>query len=213
MRSVAPSALPSALLNPDQTRSLPTRVVNVSSGDDQAGVTLPEKGEPLRIVGDVSKVSDNPLVRKALKRLTAEMAPTSLTQLVMLRLSGGLEWDAIAELSQKWANAYELTLAKDFVQRLESLPDGETGRLLFQVDGKDEAGESFAAEVRKAINSKMVLGLIAHVGEIPARARRASRCVHPASEREGSVRPGFQHRRDRGSLGEFRQVFSAARAG
>ena len=36
------------------------------------------------------------------------------------------------------------------MQRLDALPEGETGRLLFQVDGKDAAGEPIAQELSKA---------------------------------------------------------------
>jgi hypothetical protein len=188
MRSVPPSALPSALLNAKQTRNLPTRLVGITSPDAQSGVNLPEKGEKLRILGDVSKVSDDAKVQKALKRLTAEMAPTSLTQLVMLKLSGGLDWDAIAQISEKWANAYELTLAKDFVQRLDALSEGETGRLLFQVDGKDASGTPIAQEVSKALAGKTVLGLMAQVGEIPLRPEGPSvACRVRLSETEAMV--------------------------
>jgi hypothetical protein len=169
MRSVPPSSLPSALLGPSQTRELPTRLVSLTPPDDPAQeLSLPAKGEKLRIVGDVSKVNDDARVQKALKRLTAEMAPTSLTQLVMMRLSTGLEWDAIAQASEKWANEFELTLAKDFVDRLESLPEGESGRILIQVEGKDGPGEAIAKELASALAGKTVLGLVASVGKLPA---------------------------------------------
>ena len=62
---------------------------------------LPGKGEKLRIVGDVAGVNDDAQVQKALRRLTAEMAPTSLTQLVMWRLAGRLDWETIGELSRE----------------------------------------------------------------------------------------------------------------
>jgi hypothetical protein len=123
----------------------------------------------LRIVGDVAAVNDDGQVQKALRRLTAEMAPTALTQLVMWRLASKLEWETIGELSRNWANDYELTLAKDFVEHLDALPEGETGRLLFQVDGKDEAGAPIAKEVSNALRGKTVLGLLAQVVEVPSR--------------------------------------------
>jgi hypothetical protein len=168
MRSVPPAALPSAVLNAGQTRHLPTRLVSISSPDPQVGVSLPEKGERLRIAGDVADVNDDVQVHKALRRLTAEMAPTSVVQLVMWRLTGKLDWETIAVLSEKWANDYELTLAKDFVTHLDTLPDAETGRLLIQADGKDAAGEPIAAELTKLLQGKTVLGLVAQVGEIPS---------------------------------------------
>jgi hypothetical protein len=129
---------------------------------------LPAKGEKLQIVGDVAKVNGNAQVQKALKRLTAQMAPTSLSQLVMWRVAGGMDWDTIAELSEKWANDYELTLAKDFVDHLATSPEGETGRLLIQVDGTDAASDAIARDLGKALAGKTVLGLVARVGGIAA---------------------------------------------
>jgi hypothetical protein len=78
MRSVPATDLPSAILEPRQTRHLPTRLVSLATPDPQAGSNLPEKGERLQILGDVNKVNENPQVQKALKRLAAEKAPTSL---------------------------------------------------------------------------------------------------------------------------------------
>lgn len=163
--SVPPTGLPSATLTPNQTRHLPTRVVNLSAPDADGGLKLPAKGENLRIVGDVSKVTDNELVQKALKRLAAEKAPTVVAQLVMWNLSAGLDWDAISRLSEKWANDHELTLAKDFVNRLSTLKDGESGRLLFQFDTSDQG---LAADLAKSIQDKTVLGLVGQVGLIPS---------------------------------------------
>ena len=62
-------------------------------------------------------------------------------------------------MSQTWANRYELTLAKDFVEHLDALPEGETGRLLFEVEGTDAASESMAAELKKALRRKTGAGL------------------------------------------------------
>ena len=101
MRSVPPTDLPSALLKPKPDADLPTRLVSISPPDAEAGVSLPEKGEKLRMLGDVAQVNDNAQVQKALRRLAAEMAPTSLSQLVMWRLAGGLDWDTIAQLSRE----------------------------------------------------------------------------------------------------------------
>ena len=168
MRSVPPSDLPSAELKPKQTRHLPTQLVSLSPPDPESGVSLPAKGETLRILGDIGRVSDDPRVQKALKRLAAETAPPTISQLVMWRLVAGLDWETIARLSERWSNRSELTLAQDFVAHLDALPVGESGRLLFQFQGADAAGKTLAAEVGKAVNGKMVLGVIAEVGEIPA---------------------------------------------
>jgi hypothetical protein len=169
MRSVPPTDLPSADLKPRQTRHLPTRLVSLSSPDPQQGISLPEKGERLRVVGDVAGVNTDPRVQKALRRLSADKAPTTVSQLVMWRLAAGMDWDEIAELSAKWANAFELALARDFVERLDALKvgDGETGRLHFQIVGTDVAGEAFAGELTKVLAGNTVLGLKA-VMEIPA---------------------------------------------
>ena len=60
MRSVPASDLPSALLEPDQTRNLPTRLVSITPPDPEAGLRLPEQGEPLKL-GDIAQVnSDTP---------------------------------------------------------------------------------------------------------------------------------------------------------
>ena len=128
---------------------------------------LPEKGEPLQL-GDIAEFTTIPRFRKALRRLAAEMASKSICQLVMWRWPAGWTGTRIAQISQNWANRYELTLARDFVEHLDTLPEGETGRLLFEVEGTDAASEAMAAELKKALRRKMVLGLVAEVG-IPAR--------------------------------------------
>jgi hypothetical protein len=132
-------------------------------------VKLPEKGEPLSI-GDIGDMNPNPRVQKALRRLAAEKAATTVSQLVMWNVAAGLEWDSIAELSRSWANRFELVLAKDFVDRLDAdgPADGETGKLLFQVDATDEAAAARVAGLKKALEGKVVLGLRAEFG-IPAR--------------------------------------------
>ena len=132
-------------------------------------MNLPGKGESLRIVGDIADVNEDSRVQKALRRLTAEMAPTAVTQLVMWHLASNLDWDAIGELSRTWANDYEMTLAKDFVEHLDALPAGETGRLLFELDTKDAACAPIAREVSKLLRGKTVLGLLSQVVEVPSR--------------------------------------------
>ena len=168
MRSVPPTSLPFTNLAPGQTRNLPTRVVSISSLNLEAGLMLPQEGEKLQILGDISQVNNNPRVQKALKRLATAKAPTSLSQLVMWRVATDLDWNTIAQLSQTWANRHELTLAQDFVDHLDDLTEGETGRLLFEVEGTDAASKTLAAEFTKALQGKIVLGLLTAQG-IPAR--------------------------------------------
>ena len=186
MRSVPPTDLPSAELKPKETRHLPTRLVSISAPDPESGLSLPEKGERLEIVGDVSRVNQDARVQKALKRLAADKAPTTVSQLVMWHLAAGLDWDAIARLSGKWANHYELTLARDFVEHLDALTEGESGRVLFQMQGTDAASESLAAELGKTFEGKTVLGLLAELGiperpETPAVACRVRLTANEAS--------------------------------
>jgi hypothetical protein len=166
MRSVPATDLPAALLNPGQTRNLPTRLVSVMPPDAEEGLVLPEKEEPLQLL-DIVETNHGVRVQKALRRLAADKAPTSLSQLVMWRLAG-LDWKTIWQYSSKWANRNELTLAQDFVNRLDSLPEGETGRLLFQVEGTDSASKALAAEFGKALQGVTILGLVAQVAEMPS---------------------------------------------
>ena len=79
-----------------------------------------------------------------------------------------MDWDSLEELSAGWANRYELTLAKDFVAHLDALAEGETGRILFEVDGTDAASTAHATELKTGLRRKMILGLVAEVG-IPDR--------------------------------------------
>ena len=171
MRSVPPSDLPFADLKPKQTRNLPTSIVSLTSPEGDSDLVLPAQGEKLRIVGDVARVSNNPQVQKALRRLANGLAPASVSQLVMWRLAGGLDWATIAQLSQKWANRYELTLARDFADQLSSMPEGESGRILFQIVGTDAASESMATDLAESIKGKTMLGLQAEIG-VPSRPDR-----------------------------------------
>ena len=76
----------------------------------------------------------------------------------MWHVAAGLDWDAIAELSQPWANAYELALARDFVDHLDALPSGRPADLLpDERDGR--AGEPMAAALKKALEREDGAGL------------------------------------------------------
>src|SRR5262249_12806298 len=120
-RSVPPTSLPFATLKAGQTRHLPTRLVALSRPDPANPLALPPKGEKLDL-GDVGQVTADPRVQKALRRLAADKAAPTVAQLVMWRLAAGLDWDAIAQMAKGWTNAHELTLAREFVDRLDTLP-------------------------------------------------------------------------------------------
>jgi len=165
MRSVPPTSLPFANLKPGQKRDLPTRLVSLSQPDpdSETGVSFPAKDEKLQL-GDVSEINGDDRVQKALKRLAADKAPATISQLVMWRLSAGMDWDRIAQISSAWANAYELTLARQFVDRLDSLPDAETGTILFDVQSTGAAGADHAAALTKELSEKAFLGLKTKLG-------------------------------------------------
>jgi hypothetical protein len=141
----------------------PTRLVMLNPPDQQGSVKLPEKGEPLEL-GDISQVSDNPQVQKAMRRLAHDKVSKPIARLVVWHLAGGLDWETLSQISQGWANRYELTLARDFVERLDMLPDGESGRVLFEVKGTDVASGEMASQLRTALRQKIVLGLVAEIG-------------------------------------------------
>ncbi len=82
----------------------------------------------------------------------------------MWRVAANLDWNTIAQLSQSWANRFELVLAQNFVDHLDDATDGETGRLYFEVDSTGSAGKVIAAELTKALEGKMVLGVLATAG-------------------------------------------------
>jgi hypothetical protein len=83
----------------------------------------------------------------------------------MWNLAAGLEWSTIAQLSQEWSNRHELALAREFVNRLDTLPDGESGRLLIEVVSSDEGTQGFAEELKKLLQGKFMLGLVAEVSD------------------------------------------------
>jgi hypothetical protein len=165
MRSVPPTGLPFANLKAGQRRDLPTRLVSLSAPDpdSETGVGLPAKGEKLEL-GDVSQLNVDARVQKALRRLAAEKAPATVSQLVMWRLGSGTAWADIARLSSAWANAHELSLARQFVDRLDTLAGDETGTILFEVEGADEAGRAAAADLARELKGKSFLGLAARLG-------------------------------------------------
>jgi len=158
MRSVPPTSLPFATLKSGQTRHLPTRLVSLSQPDADARLALPAKGEKLQL-GDINQLTQDGRVQKALKRLAADKAPSSVSQLVMLNVSSKLDWAAIARISKSWANAHELSMAREFVEKLDTLPEGESGALLCELRPADEAQAAVVDELNKLFDGLTVLGL------------------------------------------------------
>ena len=75
-------------------------------------------------------------MQKALRRLAAEKAPTSLSQLVMWQVAAGLDWETIAQLSRELGQSPRADAGQGIRGHLDALPEGETGRILFEVEGK-----------------------------------------------------------------------------
>jgi hypothetical protein len=162
-RSVPPTGAPFAVVAPNQTRNLATRVVNLGGPNEDGKVDLPAQGEKLTL-GDVSEANADPRVAAALKRLSAEKAPTVITQLVLWNLSSGLDWNTIARLAKDSANPYELALARQFVANLDAAAKGDNGRVFVEVRG----GSALAAELKGLLKDHAILGLKAEAG-VPAR--------------------------------------------
>ena len=101
----------------------------------------------------------------------------------MWRVAADLDWNTIAQLSRAWANRHELTLAQDFVDHLDDLTDGETGRLLFEVAGTDAASTAMAAEFDEGLEGKMVLGVLAAARD-PGTAPGTSPCLPDSVDRD-----------------------------
>jgi len=156
--SVPPTGIPHTTLKAGQTRHLPTRLVALTQPQADNPLALPEKGEKLRI-GDIGQLTDDAQVQAALKRLAEDKAPQTVSQLVMWRVAGGLEWATIADLSKGWANAHELTLARQFVEQLGDLAEGESGTMFYDVRASDAALEPLASEIGALLKGKTVLGL------------------------------------------------------
>ena len=86
----------------------------------------------------------------------------------MWHLTAGLDWDTLAQMS-KVGQSLRADACQGFRRTSRPrLPEGETGRVLFEVEGTDEASEAIAGELKNTIRSKPVLGLLAEIG-IPAR--------------------------------------------
>ncbi len=168
-RSVPPTGLPMASLQPGQTRKLPTGLVSLNGPTPEGLVNLPGKGEALQL-GEIGDLTRNEPIQKALRLLTAEKAPASVTQLVLWRVGAGLDWTTIGRASRRWANSSEIALAQQFVATLNDRDPknpAETGRLYVDVVASDPAVEALSEQIRKALDGALVLGLVAHA-KVPA---------------------------------------------
>ncbi len=104
---------------------------------------MPAKGEKLRL-GEISQVTEDAQLQKALKRLAEDKAPQTVAQLVMWKVAADRDWKQIEEMSRPWANPYELTLAHTFVDRLATLTSEEAGVLQFEIKSQGASGDAIA---------------------------------------------------------------------
>ena len=129
----------------------------------ETGVVLPQEGERL-LIGDIAQLNSDPRVQKALRRLAADKVPETISQLVMWNLAARIDWLVIAQLTSDWVNAQELALARQFVERLDTLPEGESGQLFLEVVAGERQHEALAAELNKWMAGRTILGLKAAPG-------------------------------------------------
>jgi hypothetical protein len=157
-RSVPPTALPDATLQPGQTRRLATRLVSLDGPAADGSVAFPAEGEKL-LIGDIDQINSDARVQKALRRLAADKAPETVAQLVLWNVAARLDWSLVAQAASNWANPQELDLAREFVSRLDSLTDGEAGKILVEVTAQEDAHKTLASDLTRILKSSALLGL------------------------------------------------------
>jgi hypothetical protein len=170
-RSVPPTSLPEATLQPRQVRHLPTAVVSLNGPDANSQPAIPAKGEKLQ-VSAIDQWTDDSRTRTALKRLAETKAPQSIAQMVLWYVTAGADWEDIGRLTQGWGNAHEIALARRFVAGLEKTerPDPlvDAGRLYFEIKGEGSGPQELADGLRALWSKHVVLGLSGKEG-IPDR--------------------------------------------
>ena len=162
-RSVPPTGAPFAVLGPNQTRSLATRLVSLNPPTADGTVAMPAAGEKLSL-GDVGQLASDPKVTSAVRRLAEAKAPSTTSQLVLWNVSAGLDWEAIARLSRGWADPRDVDLARQFVDNLGTSTKEDAGRLYVDVSGKGP----LAAELKGLFKGATVLGLKVEAGTLPS---------------------------------------------
>jgi hypothetical protein len=169
-RSVPPTDLPTATLNPGQSRGLNTRLVRLGGPNAEGGVDFPAQGEPLTL-GDVAQTEASPKVQAALRRLARDGAPETISQMALWAVAG-MSWNDIARISRAWpvpASPQELALAKQLVADLDAkADDADTGRLLIEVTSKDDAHKALADQIATLFRGQTMLGLTVE-GSVPSR--------------------------------------------
>ena len=175
-RTMPATGEPVADVKPGQTRNLATRLVSLSAPDAAGRPVPPIKGEKLQL-RDVSEITDNVLVDSALRRLALDKAPQPVAQLVLWRLTTKLDWTTLARISRSWANAHEVTLARQFVDQLErgrgQIGEFDNGVLYAEVVANDPSLSSLAKDLSDVLSKNLILGLRPRMG-VPAAPDRAA---------------------------------------
>jgi hypothetical protein len=176
MRSVPPTGLLSASLDPHQVRHLPTPVVSLNGPDANAQPMVPAKGEKLQILG-IDQATDDSRTRTALKRLAEAKAPQTIAQMALWYVTAGASWDDIGRLAQGWGNAQEIALARQFVARLDQSEEpssqakdqlkADPGLLYWEIKAEGDRAGAVAESLRGLWRKYPVLGLTAKEG-VPA---------------------------------------------
>jgi hypothetical protein len=163
-RSVPPTGLPEATLKVNQTRHLPTRVVSLAGPNAAGKAILPAKDEPL-VIRDFNQVCRDPWSRVALHHIAEDKAPPVIAQLVMWHVYNGLSWPTIETISKGWANDFERTVARDYVNRLRqandpfALSEDECGSVYFELTSRRPADDPLQKELHDALIGRTILGL------------------------------------------------------
>ena len=127
---------------------------------------LPRRRESRCSFGDIAETSNSPDVQKALRRLTAEMAPVRLSARHVETCSRN--WTGIRLQScPKNGRIATNSAGRQLCGTPELTARGRNGRILFEIEAADEASATIADELKKVFEHKPVLGLLAEIG-IPA---------------------------------------------
>ena len=129
-------------------------------------MAVPPKGEKLQL-GDIGQLTNDPRLQHALRRLAAEKAPISVTQVVIWHLMG-MDWVKIEQFAKNWVNPHELALAKHLVKELNQERGGrgnskelfaeESGMLHVEFVANDTTAE-LAKEFGTTFKDRPILGL------------------------------------------------------
>jgi hypothetical protein len=108
------------------------------------------------------------------------------------RVSAGLDWDAIADLSKAWSNPQELALAKQFVERLDRediAKADDSGVLYYELSAKNKREQPLVDAIRKLLEKCAVLGLKARDGVPSQPLGAALACRVQIDEAKVEVKP------------------------